>query len=130
MVTAGRRLPRAARRRAAARRRTAGSATARSQQVRDADVTVALVGEHPSRSGEDQLVSDLGLPAGQLDVLEQLAALGKPLVVVVYTGRPLELGAVLELADAVVVAWHPGVEAGPALPTCCSGRPARAAGCR
>jgi beta-glucosidase len=44
-----------------------------------------------------------------------MAAIGKPLVVVVYTGRPLELGRVLELASAVVVAWHPGVEAGPAI---------------
>ena len=37
------------------------------------------------------------------------------LVVVVHTGRPLELGRVLELADAVLVAWHPGTEAGHAL---------------
>jgi beta-glucosidase len=36
-------------------------------------------------------------------------------VAVVYTGRPLDLGAVLDLADAVVVVWHPGVEAGNAL---------------
>ncbi|MEP7193455.1 MAG: glycoside hydrolase family 3 N-terminal domain-containing protein [Actinomycetota bacterium] len=83
--------------------------------VRSADITVALVGEHPSRSGEANSVADLGLPAGQLDVLRAVAALGKPLVVVVFTGRPLELGEVLDLADAVLVAWHPGVEAGPAL---------------
>ena len=83
--------------------------------VRQADITVALVGEHPSRSGEANSVSDLGLPAGQLDVLRAIAALGKPLVVVVLTGRPLDLGEVLDLADAVLIAWHPGVEAGPAL---------------
>jgi beta-glucosidase len=83
--------------------------------VRQADVTVALVGEHPSRSGEANSVADIGLPAGQLEVLRAIAALGKPLVVVVFTGRPLDLGQVLDLADAVLVAWHPGVEAGPAL---------------
>jgi beta-glucosidase len=83
--------------------------------VRQADVTVALVGEHPSRSGEANSVADLGLPAGQLEVLRAIAAMGKPLVVVVFTGRPLDLGQVLDLADAVLVAWHPGVEAGPAL---------------
>jgi beta-glucosidase len=83
--------------------------------VRQADVTVALVGEHPSRSGEANSVSDLGLPAGQLEVLRAIASLGKPLVVVVFTGRPLDLGEVLDLADAVLIAWHPGVEAGPAL---------------
>ncbi len=83
--------------------------------VRQADVTVALVGEHPSRSGEANSVTDIGLPAGQLDVLRAIAAIGKPLVVVVFTGRPLDLGEVLDLADAVLIAWHPGVEAGPAL---------------
>lgn len=85
------------------------------QQVRNADVTVAVVGEHPWRSGEANSVTDIGLPAGQLDHLRQLARIGKPLVVVVYTGRPLELGAVLDLADDVLVVWHPGVEAGTAL---------------
>ena len=83
--------------------------------VRQADVTVALVGEHPARSGEANSVTDIGLPAGQLEVLAAVAAMGKPLVVVVFTGRPLDLGEVLELADAVLVAWHPGIEAGPAL---------------
>ena len=85
------------------------------QQVRRSDTTVLLLGEHPSRSGEAQSVTDIGLPHGQLDVLRAVAGLGKPLVAVVYTGRPLDLGAVLELADAVVVVWHPGVEAGNAL---------------
>ncbi|SES45327.1 beta-glucosidase [Pedococcus cremeus] len=85
------------------------------QQVRNADVTVAVVGEHSWRSGEANSVSDIGLPAGQLDALRQLARLGKPLVAVVYTGRPLELGDVMDLADAVVVVWHPGIEAGNAL---------------
>jgi beta-glucosidase len=85
------------------------------QQVRGADVTVALLGEHPWRSGEANSVSDIGLPAGQVDVLRQLARIGKPLVAVVYTGRPLELGEVMSLADAVLVVWHPGVEAGNAL---------------
>jgi len=83
--------------------------------VRQTDVTVALVGEHPSRSGEANSVTDIGLPAGQLEVLRAIAAIGKPLVVVVFTGRPLDLDEVLDLADAVLIAWHPGVEAGPAL---------------
>ena len=83
--------------------------------VRQADIAVALVGEHPSRSGEANSVTDIGLPAGQLEVLRGIAAIGKPLVVVVFTGRPLDLDEVLDLADAVLIAWHPGVEAGPAL---------------
>jgi beta-glucosidase len=82
---------------------------------RRADIIVALVGEHPSRSGEAHSVTGIGLPAGQLEVLRAIAALGKPLVVVVFTGRPLDLGEVLDFADAVLIAWHPGLEAGPAL---------------
>jgi len=84
-------------------------------RVRQADITIALVGEHPSRSGEANSVANLGLPAGQVEVLRAIASLGKPLVVVVFTGRPLDLGEILDLADAVLIAWHPGVEAGPAL---------------
>ena len=71
------------------------------QLARVADVTVALVGEHQSRSGEANSVADLRLPPGQLDLLRSLAGLGKPLVAVVYTGRPLDLTEVLDLADAV-----------------------------
>ncbi len=41
--------------------------------------------------------------------------MGKPLVIVVVAARPLELRPVLLLADAVLLAWHPGAEAGPAL---------------
>ncbi|WP_323095297.1 glycoside hydrolase family 3 N-terminal domain-containing protein [Intrasporangium sp. YIM S08009] len=84
-------------------------------QARAADTSVLLLGEHRSRSGEAQSVVDIGLPPGQLELVRAVAAYGKPLVAVVYTGRPLDLSEVLDLADAVVVVWHPGVEAGPAL---------------
>lgn len=89
---------------------------------REAGTTIALVGEHPWRSGEDGSISDLGLPPGQLEVLRSIARLGSRLVVVVFAGRPLALGEVLELADAVILAWHPGTEAGPALADILLGR--------
>ncbi|GAA5035346.1 glycoside hydrolase family 3 N-terminal domain-containing protein [Terrabacter aeriphilus] len=84
-------------------------------QARASETTVMLLGEHRSRSGEAQSVVDIGLPPGQLEVLRSVAAFGKPLVAVVYTGRPLDLSEVLDLADAVLVVWHPGTEAGNAL---------------
>ncbi|MGI8769786.1 MAG: glycoside hydrolase family 3 N-terminal domain-containing protein, partial [Propionibacteriaceae bacterium] len=87
-----------------------------------ADVTVALVGEHPSRSGEDRCLASAELPAGQLEVLKSLAALGKPLVVVVLAGRPLELRPVMMLADAVLIGWYPGAEGGQALAEVLIGR--------
>lgn len=82
---------------------------------RGSDATVMLLGEHPCRSGENASVTDIGLPAGQVEVLRQVAALGRPVVAVVFTGRALDLEEVLAHADAVVIAWHPGIEAGPAL---------------
>lgn len=85
------------------------------QQARTADTTVLLLGEHAWRSGEANSITDLRLPHGQLDVLRAVAALGKPVVAVVYTGRPLDLTEVLDVADAVLVVWHPGIEAGNAL---------------
>lgn len=84
-------------------------------QARAADTSVLLLGEHRSRSGEAQSVVDIGLPPGQLELVRAVAAFGKPLVAVVYTGRPLDLTELLDLADAVLVVWHPGTEAGSAL---------------
>ena len=84
-------------------------------QARAADTSVLLLGEHRSRSGEAQSVVDIGLPPGQLELVRAVASFGKPLVAVVYTGRPLDLTELLDLAGAVLVVWHPGTEAGTAL---------------
>ncbi|RRJ97218.1 beta-glucosidase [Opitutaceae bacterium TAV4] len=87
-----------------------------------ADVVVALVGEHPGRSGEAHSVCDLGLPPGQEALLETLERAGKPLVTVVFTGRPLALDKVARLSDALLVAWHPGSSGGAALADVLTGR--------
>lgn len=92
--------------------------------AREADTTIALVGEHPWRSGEDGSVSDIGLPAGQLELLRSISRLGSRLIVVVFAGRPLALGEVLDLADTVILAWHPGTEAAAALVDVLFGRTA------
>ncbi len=80
-----------------------------------AGAVVLLLGEHPSRSGENANVSHLELPPGQMQFLESLAALGKPLVVVILAGRPLAIPRLMNLADAVLYVWHPGIEGGAAL---------------
>lgn len=82
---------------------------------RSADVVVACVGEGPWRSGEGNSIATIDLPAGQLELLQQLHALGKPLVVVVFAGRPLALSWLAEHADAILYAWHPGVAGGHAV---------------
>jgi beta-glucosidase len=80
-----------------------------------ADVVVLVVGEHPSRSGENANVADLGLPPGQAELVDAVVAQGKPVVLVVLAGRPLAITRQAAQASAVLYAWHPGLEGGSAL---------------
>lgn len=73
-----------------------------------ADLVVYVAGESDQRSGENHNISTIDLPPGQDHMVEMLAGLGKPLVVVVLAGRPLNLSSVVRHADAVLFAWHPG----------------------
>lgn len=79
------------------------------------DVMVAVVGEAASRSGEDRSTVTLDLPPGQQAMLEAFHAVGVPLVVVVLGGRPLSIPWLAEHADAVLMAWHPGIMGGAAI---------------
>lgn len=81
----------------------------------EADVILLLMGEHPIRSGENCNVSDLGLPPGQAAFIEAVAALGKPVVLVIFAGRPLAITRQVAQVQAVLYAWHPGLEGGAAL---------------
>jgi beta-glucosidase len=83
--------------------------------ARKADVVVACVGEAPWRSGEGNSIANLDLPAGQMELLQAVHAMGKPLVAVVFGGRPLAISWLAEHADAIIYAWHPGVAGGTAL---------------
>ncbi|RKS73795.1 beta-glucosidase [Motilibacter peucedani] len=77
-----------------------------------ADLVVLVVGEPAALSGEASARSDIGLPGHQEQLVETVAAVGKPYVVVLVTGRPLALPWIAEHAPALLVAWHPGTEAG------------------
>jgi beta-glucosidase len=83
--------------------------------ARDADVIIAAVGEPRGWSGENASRADLALTGRQPELLRALAATGKRLVVVVFSGRPLVLTEVAAQANALVQAWHPGLQGGPAL---------------
>jgi beta-glucosidase len=80
-----------------------------------ADAVVLVVGEYPYRSGENSNVSDLSLPPGQAELVDAVAALGKPVVMVVIAGRPLAITKQAAQVDAVLYAWQPGIEGGAAL---------------
>ena len=80
--------------------------------ARNADVVVMALGEPRDWSGEDASRSTLDLPGRQLELLQAVAGTGKPVVVVLFNGRPLALPAVFTNATAVLEAWYPGVQAG------------------
>lgn len=84
-------------------------------QARLCDVVVAIVGEWRHRSGEDNSTTSLDLPPGQTELLQYLGKIGTPLVAVVAAGRSLAMEPVLEAADSVLFAFHPGLESGPAI---------------
>ena len=75
-----------------------------------ADVAVVVVGEAPYAEGRGDR-ADLSLSADDVSVVDAIAAVGVPIVLVVYSGRPLVLGAGFDRASAVVAAWLPGTEA-------------------
>jgi beta-glucosidase len=93
--------------------------------ARDADVVVFAGGLTWELEGEEMTVLAPGfaggdrtrieLPAPQLALLERLAALGRPLVVVNFSGSPMAFGDVTRKAAAIVQAWYPGGEGGQAL---------------
>ena len=83
--------------------------------AQEVDVVVLVVGEYPYRSGENSNVSDLSLPPGQAELVDTIVGLGKPIVLVVLAGRPLAITKQVQQVDAVLYAWHPGIEGGAAL---------------
>ena len=70
---------------------------------------MVVVGESPYAEGVGDR-PDLALAADDVAVVDAIAAAGVPIVLVVYSGRPLVLGRVLDRAAAVVAAWLPGTE--------------------
>jgi len=80
------------------------------------DVVILALGENaPEMTGEAASRAHLGLPGRQEQLLEKIVATGKPVVLLLFSGRPLTLPWAFEHVPAVLAAWFPGVQAGPAL---------------
>ncbi|WP_146362674.1 beta-glucosidase family protein [Arthrobacter yangruifuii] len=95
--------------------------------ARDADVVVAVLGDRSGlfgrgTSGEGCDTESLVLPGVQQQLLETLMDTGAPVVLVLLTGRPYALGRASADAAAVVHAFFPGEEGGPAIAGVLSGR--------
>lgn len=77
-----------------------------------ADMIVACVGEHMMNSGEAHSRADIRIPEIQRKLIAKLHELKKPLVLVVFGGRPLVLSEIEAFADAILYVWQPGTEGG------------------
>ena len=83
--------------------------------ARSSDVVVMVLGEHEEMSGEAASQSTLDLPGRQLELLKAVSGLGKPVVLVLINGRPLEISWAASNIPAILEAWHPGAEGGNAI---------------
>ncbi len=83
--------------------------------ARRAEVIIAACGEAGMMSGESMSRADISIPGVQEDLIMELAKLGKPMILVLFNGRPLILTKIIGSVPAVLEAWIPGTMAGPAL---------------
>lgn len=83
--------------------------------ARDADIVLAVLGEANEMSGEAASRARLTLPGLQGELLNRLVATGKPVVLVLIAGRPIELGPAIDQLGAALMAWFPGTEGGNAI---------------
>jgi len=84
--------------------------------AKKADLVLLAVGESGGdMTGEATSRTRLDLPGHQASLVSAIAAAGKPTVLLVFSGRPLALTPYVDGVAAVIQAWHPGIQAGPAL---------------
>jgi beta-glucosidase len=83
--------------------------------TRTADLVIAVIGEPQEQSGEAASRAHLAPGGQQIEMLKALVATGKPIVLVLVAGRPLDLGPLAESIPSILMAWYPGTEGGSAL---------------
>jgi len=91
------------------------SFTAALEATAQSDVIVLALGEALEMSGESRSRTSLDLPGAQRKLVQAVASLGKPIVAVLLSGRPLTISWLPEYATAIVQAWHLGVQSGHAI---------------
>ncbi len=83
--------------------------------VKQSDVAVLVLGEQQSMSGERASRSSLTLPGRQQELLEAAVSTGKPVVLVLFNARPLDITWASEHVPSILEAWYPGTEGGNAV---------------
>jgi beta-glucosidase len=81
----------------------------------ESDLAIVVVGEWQNQIGENASRSSLDLPGRQLELLQDVAATGTPVVLLVMNGRPLDLRWAAEHVPAVLDIWYPGTQGGTAV---------------
>lgn len=83
--------------------------------ARGADLAILALGESSAMSGEAASRAHLNLPGNQQSLLEAIVATGKPVILLVFSGRPLVLDWAAAHVPAIMEVWFPGMETGPAI---------------
>jgi len=83
--------------------------------ARQADLVVMALGESAVMSGEGASRAYLSLPGNQQKLLESVASTGRPIVLLVFSGRPLVLDWAAQHVKSIIEAWFPGTEGGSAI---------------
>ncbi len=83
--------------------------------AKQADVVILSIGEKRDMSGEAKSRSNINIPGVQEDLLKELLATGKPVVVLINAGRPLVFNYTADHAPAILYTWWLGSEAGNAI---------------
>lgn len=90
--------------------------------AKDADAIIVCLGEKAQWSGENASRSTLSLPQIQEDLVAELAKAGKPVILLLSSGRPLELVRLEKLSNAMLQIWQPGIAGGNPIAGILSGR--------
>jgi beta-glucosidase len=80
--------------------------------AKDADAVILALGEPRNWSGEAGSRSTLGLSGRQQELFDAVAGTGRPIIVVLFNGRPMALPQIQDKAAAILEAWFPGVQGG------------------
>ena len=83
--------------------------------AKDSDIAVMVLGENQDMSGEQASRPTIDLPGRQLELLQAVRATGKPVVLVLINGRPLDITWAAENVPSILEAWYPGSAAGNAV---------------
>ncbi|MDU1890115.1 MAG: glycoside hydrolase family 3 N-terminal domain-containing protein [Dysgonomonas sp.] len=90
--------------------------------AQNADIILLCLGEKRGWSGENTSRSTISLPTIQEQLVHELKKAGKPIVVILSSGRPLALSEIESVSDAIIEIWQPGIRGGNPLAGIISGR--------